>query len=104
MRNNTPILLSNRCLRASADITMAEANNAYKPVVSAILPDTVIGEIGETRGPIPMDRLASTRQLPIASPMAISYCLLRMAVRSTASSGREVPMATRKKLITYSSI
>ena len=96
---NTPAFLSSFCLTASTSKTAIEANNAYKPVVSASLAETATGKI---KAPIPIERPASTMQLPIASPMAIPYCFLRTAVKSTASSGKDVPIETTKKLIKYS--
>jgi len=97
--NSIPVFLSNFSLNARIDRTIMEPRSAYKPVVSAILPETLIGK---NSGPIPMEKPASTMLLPMASPMAISYCLFRTAVKSTTSSGRDVPMATKKKLMKYS--
>jgi len=85
MMNNTPAFLSSFSLSASVDKTMMEISSAYRPVVSASPPDIVIGK---KRGPIPIEKPASTMQLPMASPMATSYCFLRMAVKSTANSVR----------------
>ena len=86
-------------LRESVEITITETNKAYKPVIITSSPDT---SIGDNRGPIPMESVASTMQLPMASPIAISISPLRKAVNSTTSSGREVPNASMKKLRMYS--
>jgi len=61
----------------------------------SILPDTVIGK---NKGPIPTEKPASTMLLPMMSPIAISHCLFRTAVKSTTSSSREVPIATLENL------
>ena len=82
-------LLSIFFLIASVRITSKDASS----------PETACGK---KTWPIPIERLASTTQLPIMSPITISYCFLRSAVRSTASSGRDVPIATKKKLMMYS--
>ena len=97
--NNAPVFLSTLSLIASVDMTIMDANIAYRPVIITSCPDTSTGKI---KGPIPMAKLASTMQLPIRSPTASLYCLLRIAVISTTSSGRDVPMATTKKLMRYS--
>jgi len=51
-----------------------------------------------------METVASTMQLPIMSPIASLYYLLRIAAKSTTSSGSEVPTASMKKLIRNSGI
>ena len=99
--NKAPDILSTFSLSASVNITATETSIAYEPVIVARFPDTVIGEIN---GPIPMEKQASKMQLPMVFPIASSYWLLRTAVKSTTSSGRDVPIATTKKLMRYSEI
>jgi len=96
-----PDILSTFSLSASVNMTMMEANIVYKPVIVARFPDTVIGEIS---GPIPMENKASKIQLPMMSPIASLYRCLRIAVKSITNSGRDVPIATTKKLMRYSGI
>lgn len=100
LKKSAPAFLSNFFRDASVDTTIIEPNHAYRPVISASPPDTVISP--QIRGPIPIEKPASMMQLPMASPMAISNCLFLMAIKSTINSGREVPIATMKKLMKYS--
>jgi hypothetical protein len=95
----TPVFLSTFFLNASINITMMDPNSAYIPVIIARFPDTVTGKIS---GPIPIEKRASKMQLPIVFPIASSYSFLRAAVTLTKSSGRDVPIATAKKLTMYS--
>jgi hypothetical protein len=98
---NAPAFLPTLSVSASVNMTKKEPNNAYQPVIAASSPDIMVGK---SNCPIPRERLASTRELPMMSPIASSYCLLRRAVKSTTSSGRDVLIATMKKLIRYSEI
>ena len=98
--NNNPAFVSSFLRQARTTSTTKEANRAYSPVVSANLLVNLNGE--KNRAPIPMENPASIMLLPIASPSAISYCFFLIAVKSTASSGRDVPMAITKKLMKYS--
>ncbi len=100
MKNN-PDFLSSLFLNASVEITMTEAKIAYNPVINPNLPETIFGK---SRFPMLIETVASTIQLPMMSPIANSYSFFRIAVKSTMSSGREVPIDTKKKLIRYSEI
>ena len=94
-----PVFLSTFSLNVSVNTIAAETNNAYKPVTITRFPVTSTGNI---RGPIPIEKPVSIIQLPIMFPIESSYCFLRMAVKLTTNSGRDVPIATTKKLMRYS--
>lgn len=53
MMNNAPAFLSSRSLKASVVTTIEAKRSAYRPVVSASLPDTVIGN---NKGPISIEK------------------------------------------------
>ena len=101
MTSIAPAFLSTLFLIASKNIAKIEPNIAYKPVVVASSPDIACGKKNR---PIPMEKEASKRQLPIMFPMESSYCFFRRAVIVTTNSGSDVPIATTKKLIKYSEI
>jgi len=94
-----PDLVSSLFLNANVVITMIEAKIAYNPVIIANLADIKFGKI---KFPMLIETVASTIQLPMISPIANSYSFFLIAVTSTRSSGREVPIETMKKLIRYS--
>ena len=96
---NIPAFLSSLFLNVSVVITIIEAKIAYKPVIVANPPDM---KVGKSKFPMLIEIVASTIQLPMISPMANSYSFFRIAVRSTMSSGIEVPIETMKKLTRYS--
>ena len=90
---NTPVFLSTFPLKARSSITTPEAPIVINVVMLASPAEIVCGN---RNNPVPIATVASTIQLPIISPMATSYCLLRTAVKPTTSSGRDVPIDARK--------
>lgn len=86
-------------MKASVNITTIEPNSAYSPVTKTISADI---EIGNNSGPMPIEKQASKIQLPIVFPIVNPCSFFRIAVKLTKSSGRDVPMATAKKLTMYS--
>ena len=93
---NIPTFLSSLFLKTNVVITIIDARIAYKPVINAKLPEI---KFGKSKLPMLIETVASTIQLPIISPIASSYSFLRIAVKSTISSGKEVPIETMKKLM-----
>ena len=92
-RRSIPVFLSTFLLKVRSNITMPEA-----PIVVNVVRPANPAEIvcGKRNNPAPIDTVASTMQLPIMSPIATSYCLLRIAVKSTTSSGSDVPIEAKK--------
>ena len=81
------------------NITSAEPISAYVPVIIARFAETVIGN---SKGPIPMEKQASKMQLPSVLPIVSWNWFFLTAATFTKNSGRDVPIATAKKLTTYS--
>ncbi len=69
-----------------------------------LLADSTKTGVGKKNCPNEMEIVASTMQLPMMSPIANSNCFLRIAVKSTTSSGSDVPRASAKKLMKNSGI
>ena len=99
--NNPPVVLSFTPHQINIPTTNVEIKTANIPVTNTGPRDTVIGK---NIGPKPMASVESTIQLPIISPIAKSKCFFLIAETSTTSSGRLVPILTKKKLIKYSDI
>jgi len=97
--NNAPAFLSTFPLKASVSITTSDPNIVYNPMETAMPQDTAWGKKNR---PIPSEIDPSTIQLPIASPMTSLYCFFLRTVKSTTSSGSDVPRNNMKKLIKYS--
>ena len=81
-------LLSIFFLIASVRITSKDASS----------PETACGK---KTWPIPIERLASTTQLPIMSPITISYCFYEALLGQPQVPEERFPIAT-KKLMMYS--
>src|ERR671919_540391 len=88
-----PLSLSCRRRAASRLDTPATASSEYTlPVIASL----GVTSAGATIAPTPTVSVASSRELPNASPKAIPGAPRASAVRSTTSSGAEVPTEAPK--------